>query len=281
VSRIEIDGVGFHVRRLGVGPGHGPTVVMIHGLSADNMSSLFMTLAPPVAGFADVILYDLRGHGRSDRPPTGYGLEDSLTDLEGVLASFEVDGPVHIVGHSYGGALGLLLALRRPEAIASLVMLEGHVPLAGWGDHMAASIAYLAFNLERPDFVEWRATLTSRKGIKAINDVEALIHETSWVQDMQERTPVVEEAELRKLRLPMLSIYGEHSDVITEGRALAGWVPGARFELIEGFDHSLLMRCPDKLNALIVPWLREQGGVPEGEGPAAPAGRSAQGVGAS
>lgn len=278
MSRIEVDGVGFHVRRLGVGPGNGPTVVMIHGLSADNMSSLFMTLAPPAAGFADVILYDLRGHGRSDRPPTGYGLEDSLTDLEGVLAAFEVDGPVHVVGHSYGGALGLLLALRRPEAIASLVMLEGHVPLAGWGDHMAASIAYLAFNLERPDFVEWRRALTSRKGRKAIDDVEALIHETSWVQDMQERTPAVTEAELRELRLPMLSIYGEHSDVLVPGRDLAGWVPGTRFELVEGFDHSLLMRCPDKLNELIVPWLREQGGLPSGG--AGPARAAVQGAGA-
>ena len=57
------------------------TVVFLHGLVMDNLSSFYYTLAPAAARAADVVLYDLRGHGRTERPVRRLPLEDAVDDL--------------------------------------------------------------------------------------------------------------------------------------------------------------------------------------------------------
>src|SRR4051812_44940162 len=81
-----------------------PTIVFAHGLVMDNLSSFYYTLAGPVvvAG-ARVILYDQRGHGRSERPADGYGVDDAVKDLCALLDALGVDRPVYVAGNSYGG----------------------------------------------------------------------------------------------------------------------------------------------------------------------------------
>ena len=265
MSRIDVDGLGVNVRRLGLPPDEAPTVVMLHGLSADNLSSLYYTLAPPAARVAHVVLYDLRGHGRTDRPDTGYGLDDSVADLDGVLRALDLVDPVHIVGHSYGGAVAVSYALARPDRVASIAMVEGHVARPGWGAYMADCIAFLAFGMAKPEVQEWMHNAAGRKARQAMIDVEALIEDTSWVDDIASRTTTVTDDDLRSLRLPVLGIYGEHSDVLETGHAVRDLVPGSRFELIPGHNHSLLLPCVDRLNELLVPWLIEcaAGAAPE------------------
>ena len=256
MGKMAVGDLTVNVRRIGVGPGNGPTVVMLHGLSADNLSSLYYTIAPPVSRFADVILYDLRGHGRTDRPATGYGLDDSVADLAALLETLEVTGPVHLVGHSYGGAVAIAYAIERPDRVATLTMLEGHVALEGWAPYQAASIAFLAYSLEKPEVVEWMYELAPRKALQAYLDVKALIHETSLVHDIEHRTTTVTESDIRGIHLPVLALYGDSSDVLDSARDLEAWLPDLEFHLIEGHNHTLLLPCADLLAATITPWVR-------------------------
>ena len=85
MAEVTANGVRFHVQRLGTARDDNHTVVMMHGMVMDNLSSFFYTIAPAVARTTDVVLYDLRGHGRTERPLDGYRIEDGVDDLIGVL----------------------------------------------------------------------------------------------------------------------------------------------------------------------------------------------------
>src|SRR5204863_9561465 len=97
MADVVAGGVRHHVQRLGA-RGPGRTVVFVHGLVMDNLSSFYFTLANPAAETADVILYDLRGHGMSERPAAGYTVAQLVADLAGLLAALDVTRPVQLVG---------------------------------------------------------------------------------------------------------------------------------------------------------------------------------------
>jgi pimeloyl-ACP methyl ester carboxylesterase len=93
-------------------------VVFVHGLVMDNLSSWYFTVAGAAAARADVVLYDLRGHGRSERPSSGYGLADMVLDLDALLDALAIPGPVVLVGNSFGGLLALVFAIARTDRTA-------------------------------------------------------------------------------------------------------------------------------------------------------------------
>ena len=70
-----------------------------------------------------VIALDLRGHGLSDKPASGYDMVTSQADLEKALDILKVNTPFVLVGHSFGGALVTEFALNHPEKIEGLVLM--------------------------------------------------------------------------------------------------------------------------------------------------------------
>ncbi len=70
-----------------------------------------------------VIALDLRGHGLSDKPPSGYDMPRILADLESALDTLKVSQPVVLVGHSFGGAIAAEFALTHPERIERLILI--------------------------------------------------------------------------------------------------------------------------------------------------------------
>src|SRR5260221_11256843 len=99
-----VHGVRLHYQRLGP-DGADARVVFVHGLVMDNLASWYFSVACATAAFADVLLYDLRGHGRSERPKSGYGVDDMVLDLAGLLDATVGQAPVHLVGNSLGALL--------------------------------------------------------------------------------------------------------------------------------------------------------------------------------
>ncbi len=93
----------LHVEAHGSGP---PTLVLLHGLSANGAvwAPLVACLRPRFAG--RIVVPDLRGHGRSPHA-THYGYGQHAADVAALLPPGD---PVHVVGHSMGAAIGLVLA---------------------------------------------------------------------------------------------------------------------------------------------------------------------------
>ena len=87
MAEVTANGLRFHYQSLGAGRGDDRLVVFLHGLVMDNLSSWYFTVANPVAMRTEVLLYDLRGHGKTERPKTGYTVSDHVDDLAALLDS--------------------------------------------------------------------------------------------------------------------------------------------------------------------------------------------------
>lgn len=102
-----------------MGQGSG-TVVLIH--SSASSGNQWRSLSERVSGRYEVIAPDLCGYGTSEPDRGEYGFVDDCKRVEDVIQ--EAQSPVHLIGHSYGGLLSAIAALKRPGALRSLTLIE-------------------------------------------------------------------------------------------------------------------------------------------------------------
>lgn len=118
-------GVALHVRQV-PGPERGELAVYLHGLagSATNFTDLAGLLGTRLPGMA----IDLPGFGRS-APPEGFDYAlDSQAEVIAAFLAGHGDSPVHLVGNSMGAVVGLLVAARHPQLVATLTLLAPAMP---------------------------------------------------------------------------------------------------------------------------------------------------------
>ena len=105
--------------------GPGVPVVLVHGLASN--ARLWDGVAPDLAERGHpVVAVDLRGHGRSSKPDTGYDFGTVARDLYRVIERFDwLARPPVVAGQSWGGNVVLELAARHPDAVRGLVLVDG------------------------------------------------------------------------------------------------------------------------------------------------------------
>lgn len=121
--RVPVSGdTSLHVRHW---PGTARAFLLVHGL--DSNARLWSLAARRLAesGHA-VYAVDMRGHGESDVPETGYDIATAAADLASVAAGLDLADAV-VAGHSWGAHVALRLAAERPDLVAALALVEG-----GW-----------------------------------------------------------------------------------------------------------------------------------------------------
>ncbi|MEI7743707.1 MAG: alpha/beta hydrolase [Chloroflexota bacterium] len=123
------DGARIHFLDWGTpaGPGGVPGILLLPGFLAPAWS--WAPVARRLAGLRHVVIADLRGHGLSDAPPSGY---DTITMAADVAAVAEGSGlldggPVVLAGHGFGASLAVAAAARLGAACAAVVLVDG-----GW-----------------------------------------------------------------------------------------------------------------------------------------------------
>ena len=117
---VANDGVRLHVREW---PGGGDDVLLIHGLASS--SHIWDLVAPRLVRLGlHPVTYDQRGHGRSSKPPSGYGFDETTADAATVIRAARLHRPI-VVGHSWGANVALELAVRRSRLIGGTVLLDG------------------------------------------------------------------------------------------------------------------------------------------------------------
>ncbi|MBW1877248.1 MAG: alpha/beta hydrolase [Deltaproteobacteria bacterium] len=258
MAEVMVGGLRLHVQCLGTGPG---TVVFLHGLVMDNLSSWYFTVANPVAQRRSALLYDLRGHGRSERPDTGYHLDTLVAELAALL-DLEVEGRVHLVGNSFGGLLAIAFALAHPSRCAGLVLTDALLPEPGWGASMARTLALEGRAREEriaASFVKWLGRHSQRKRNRLATQARALVEDTSLVSDIA-ASRSYEDAAYEAIACPVLALYGAESDVLGQGERLAARVPQCTLEVFPGCSHSVLWEETARMRARIVGWLEPESG---------------------
>lgn len=102
--------------------GDGPTVMLVHGFSADKNN--WISMMPYVPSDWHVIIPDLAGHGDTTLPASGdYSLDKQVERLHTLMKTLDIP-TFHLIGNSMGGAISALYATYHPEQITSLVLMD-------------------------------------------------------------------------------------------------------------------------------------------------------------
>src|SRR5688572_5920680 len=96
-----------------------PPVVLLHGIGSRGQS--WWPVIDPLAARFHLYQLDLRGHGASGKPSSGYLVEHYAADLDAALDVLALEEP-RIVGHSLGALAALVWASERPAQAAALVI---------------------------------------------------------------------------------------------------------------------------------------------------------------
>lgn len=110
--------------------GSGPALVLLHGIGSRGVS--WIPVAEELAAEFRLVIPDLRGHGGSSKPESGYLISDYADDLEAILNALGLERPL-IIGHSLGGMTALEWAISHPGKAAALVIEDSPMNRGGEG----------------------------------------------------------------------------------------------------------------------------------------------------
>jgi pimeloyl-ACP methyl ester carboxylesterase len=113
MSEVGVNGVRLYYEL----HGSGEPLALVHGSWGDATNWRFVV--PGLAEASRVLIYDRRGHSRSERLDTPGSVDEDGDDLAALLEALDL-APAHVVTNSFGGNIALRLATRRPEVFRSL-----------------------------------------------------------------------------------------------------------------------------------------------------------------
>jgi pimeloyl-ACP methyl ester carboxylesterase len=287
-AEAVVNGVRLHY----VEAGAGPLVILLHGFPEFWYSWRWQIPALAAAGHR-VIAPDLRGYNLSDKPAgvRSYRLEALRGDVAGLIRQAGVERAT-VVGHDWGGAIAWTLALRRPELLDRLVILNAPHPAAflrelrTWSQ-LRKSWYMIFFQLPLLPELVFRAgnfallerTLRRdpvRPGAFSAADVEqyrralarpgALTAAINYYRAAFRHDLRRSARPLPRIDVPTLLIWGEQDRYLgTELTAgLEPWVSNLRIERIAEASHWVQVDAPDKVNRLLIEFLGGQFPAPLG-----------------
>ena len=261
MPKALVGGVEVNYRQVGC----GPDLVLVHGLGA-NMAFWHLTLVQTLAEAFHVTLLDLRGHGYSQMPPSGYTPTQMAEDLQALLSALSIPR-AHVVGHSFGGEVGLHLALACPDLVWTLTLADTRLALfqppmlfkdwpeaARWSsefrslgiaiaDDQPLGYSVLEF-LAAPEFQPIRRALGKQRffpfagfsgGQRSAERWRTLLQTTSARQDFEDRAMPLEA--VRGMRPPALLVYGEYSHCLPTMQGLHQALPDSSVVVVPGVGH--------------------------------------------
>jgi pimeloyl-ACP methyl ester carboxylesterase len=251
------------------GPDSGPPVVLVHGFSTPYYIWDSTAIALSGAGYR-VLQYDLFGRGYSDRPDVTYGADLVDRQLGELIDSLGIEGPVHLMGLSYGGFVTATFAGRHPERIRSLTFVD---PAAGDSDQQPWFIRWPVIGQ-----VYWQSMVMPGMAGGQLSD---FVNPGDW-PDWPDRYRVQMQYKglgralrstalfgsgvsldsvygtVGKQSFPVQLIWGKEDSVVPIALAprVTGPIPRTEFHTIERSAHLPHMERTDTVNPILIAFLR-------------------------
>lgn len=255
-ARVEVNGMQMYYET----SGEGDPLIVLHGayMNIPTMGEII----PVLARSRQVIAVEMQGHGRTtdiDRPITYPGLADDIAAFMEAIGVEKAD----VFGYSMGAAVGLQLAIRHPEKVDRAALASVAYDFEGWHPDYKAFVPQIAPEMfvGTPMEDEYRKLAADPEGFPAL--VDKLI--------ALEREPMAWEAEVAKLKTPILIIQGD-ADIVDHEHTLAMFkllgggamgdqgkpLPASRLAILPATSHTAIMGQTELLRAFIEPFLDEE-----------------------
>ncbi|HEV8307324.1 MAG TPA: alpha/beta fold hydrolase [Methylomirabilota bacterium] len=276
---LAVNGTALHAETLG----EGDPCLCLHGGPGTDSSGLLRSLGP-LAGILGLrmVFYDHRGHGRSAWGPVEECTQDRLVaDVEGVRQALRL-GPVHVLGISWGGFLGLMYAARYPEALRTLAVVgaaasHAFMPRAEanarrqatpeqWAAYRALWDGSLsddesfrrAFETIRPLYFHGRALAAAANAARA--DTRYRLAVRKFV--IEHEYPTYDcRPELARITCPTLVMVGRHDWIcpVDQAEEIHRLVPHSELAVFEQSGHSPQVEERDAFVRRLAAFLRSPG----------------------
>jgi pimeloyl-ACP methyl ester carboxylesterase len=244
-----------------------PTALFGHGLLFSGW--MFHPQVEALRARYRCVTIDWRGQGDSPPAPGGYDMETLTADAVALIERLGV-GPVHWIGLSMGGFVGMRLAARRPGFVRSLSLLSTSAERDA--DNVNIESAKLAGLLWAFGARSLRDTLeTMMFGSEFLSDRGNAATLERWLANLDrtdggglaaaimgviKRSPVT--AEVGAITAPALVISGEQDTMPpAHGHAIAAAIAGARFASVPGSGHACTLDKPAAVTELLAAFLAE------------------------
>ena len=258
MNRAQIDGaeLEYEVR------GDGEPVLLVHGSHVADAFAPLM-LEPVLTQRYQLILYHRRGFAGSSRPDGQLSLVQQAADCRALMQRLGIQR-AHVVGHSYGGAIALQLALDSPQIVHSLSLLEPALLIVPSTQQFMEAMGpviqmYEAGNkrgavdsfLQTVMGLEYRNVLDRvlPGGFEqAANDADTFFR--IELPALQQWSFTQTDAE--RITQPVLAVLGEESNTLWQGwveihELVQAWLPQAEGFVLKGATHGLQMIEPKRM----------------------------------
>ena len=280
LQHIVFGVVAVDLHAVAAGPRDGPLVILLHGFPESGYGWRNQIVPLAEAGFR-VVVPDQRGYGRSGKPKgiAAYGLDTLAADILGIADACGAE-KFDLVGHDWGGIVAWWAALRYPDRVRRLVVVNAPHPIAGrryakrhWGQLLRSWYIFF-FQIRRlPEWLLSRGNFALLRGAFAVSAPRGLFTEDefrhyceAW-SEPGALTPMLDWYRAFRhfrarntdlvVRQPTLILWGDRDLYLAFGLAEASlaFCADGRLRRIEGASHWLQHEGPEMVAEEIIGFL--------------------------
>jgi pimeloyl-ACP methyl ester carboxylesterase len=258
---IEIAGVRYAYSETG----SGPLVVFLHGTLSGKES--FDESLRRLRSDYRCVAFDWPGHGESGWDPGGWSADDLVAAMPEMIAGLGEERAV-LVGLSQGGAIATRTAIRHPEVVRGLVLINaapeppgpeavealakiGRTLQSGDDDARREAAEGLMTIFHAPGWIERNPDVASRELRQILHHPrEAMIHVTALPASYRS---VLDE--LGEISAPTLVLWGEHDPRSVRGAEMVERIPDSELGTIPGAGHLATLEAPAEIGEAVAGFL--------------------------